>query len=116
MSAKSRKGLSSLQVDKEALEILKRMGTKDESYSSIIKRINKTMNTNPCNLDDGIIKQLNEVSAKWGIDHKTLITFGAVFVIFLASSGAIQQLQSVALKSNKPLLVVFMELLKRFRI
>jgi len=111
-SAKSRKGLSSLQVDKEALEILKRMGTKDESYSNIIKR----MENNPYNLDEGIMKQLNEVSAKWGIDHKTLVTFGAVFVIFLASSGAIKQLQSIAIKSNKPMLVVFMNLLKRFRI
>jgi type II secretory pathway component PulL len=110
--AKSRKGLSTVQMDKDAVEILKKMGTKDESYSNIIKR----MKNNPYNLDEGIMKQLNDVSSKWGIDHKTLITFGAVFVIFLASSGAIQQLQSIALKSNKPMLVVFMELLKRFRI
>jgi len=110
--AKSRKGLSTVQMDKEAVEILKQMGTKDESYSNIVKR----MKNNPYNLDAGIMKQLNDVSSKWGIDHKTLITFGAVFVIFLASSGAIQQLQSIALKSNKPMLVVFLELLKRFRI
>lgn len=109
---KSRKGLSTVQVNKESLEILKQLGTKDESYSNIIKRIK----TNPYGLDEGIIKQLNDVSSKWGIDLKTLITFGAVFVIFLASSGAIKQLQSIALKSNKPMLIVFIEMLKRFRI
>jgi len=108
----SRKGFVSLQIDKEALACLKKMGIRDESYSQTIKRISK----NPYNFDEGIIKQLNSVSEKWGIDHKTALTFGAVFIIFLASSGAIQQLQSIALKANKPMLVVFMELLKRFRI
>jgi hypothetical protein len=111
-SVRSRKGLSSLQVDKESLDTLKKLGTKDETYSSIIKRMNK----NPYNLDEGLIGQLNMISGKFGLDRKTLITFGVVFVIFLASSGAIQQLQSVAIKTNKPMLVVFTELLKKFGI
>lgn len=107
-----KRGLTSLQVDKQALDILKQMGTKDESYSTIVKR----MRSNPYGLDEGLMKQLNDISQKWGIDNKTLITFGAVFVIFLASSGAIQQIQSLAVKTNRPMLVVFMELLKRFKI
>jgi len=111
-SVRSRKGLSSLQVDKESLDTLKKLGTKDESYSSIIKRMKK----NPYNLDEGLIKQLNEISEKFGLDRKTLITFGLVFIIFLASSGAIQQLQSVAIKTDKSILIVFTELLKKFGI
>jgi type II secretory pathway component PulL len=111
-NVKLRKGLSTLQIDKEAFEILKQMGTKDESYSKIIKRTK----SNPYNLDEGIIKQLNEMSEKWGLDSKTMITFGIVFVIFLASSGTFQHIQNMAMKSNKPMLTVFIELLKRFKI
>jgi hypothetical protein len=109
-NSKPRKKLTSFQVDKEALDSLKSVCKKDESYSVAIKRLV----SNQIEIDEGLKKELEKLSQSTGIEKKTLISFGATIVIFLASSGALQELQKMAILKKKPLTIVFLGLLKKF--
>lgn len=86
-------------------------GRKDENYDQVLERLLD----NPYGLDEGVLKQMKETSKTMGIEMKTLVEVGSMIVIFLVSSGAMQQLQSVAMSKHKPVVTVLLEILKRLK-
>jgi gamma-glutamyl:cysteine ligase YbdK (ATP-grasp superfamily) len=106
-----RKGLTTLQIKQEVLEKIKRCGRKDEDYNKILERLTETS----IEIDKPIFDQFNKTAQSLGIEKKTLLSFGMLFIIILSSSGTLQHFQNIALSKNKSLIDVFIEFFKKFK-
>ena len=86
--------ITSIQISTKTRDALKKLGRMDDDWEALMDRISKEYVL----FDDEIDKQLEEISKKYGMSRKMIITIGIAILIFLANSGILQQIT----KTKKP--------------
>jgi hypothetical protein len=86
--------LTTIQISTKTRDALKKLGRMDDDWETLMQRISQEYVL----FDDEIDKQLEDISKKYGMSRKMIITIGIAILIFLANSGILQQIT----KTKKP--------------